>query len=352
MGLYDLIKPLVFKTDPEFAHKAALRAIKMGAFSCLKKSEAANLTQDLFGLNFKNPIGIAAGFDKDAEIFNQLLDMGFGFVELGTVTPKSQIGNPKPRVFRDVKTSSIINALGFPSKGMASFKRKVKHYNGDGIVGINIGKNKQTEDAAQDYCLLVKELGKYASYITVNISSPNTPGLRELQTKEHLNKLLKKVLKSREDLDNNPAILVKIAPDLSDADLKDIVDISLELKIDGLIVSNTTIERPEILNDNFAKNTGGLSGKLLNDKSNKMIGDVYKLTKGKIPIIGVGGISSGADAYDKICAGANLVQLYTGFVFNGFGLLPEMNKYISDRLVKDGFYNIIDAVGSKFNSGK
>jgi dihydroorotate dehydrogenase len=279
--------------------------------------------------------------------------MGFGFVEAGTVTPKPQAGNPAPRVFRDPKTESIINRLGFPSEGMNIFKSNLENFlAGDhrpaGVVGINIGMNKGQADPAKDYTVLINMLGPMADYITINISSPNTPGLRDLQKREPLMELLGAVLDERKKScgDHPPPLLLKLAPDLSEDQQSEIAKTVLEAGIDGLILANTTLDRPTTLPSLSAAENGGLSGIPVRDKSTAIIGNFYKLTGGKLPIIGVGGISDGSSAYEKIKAGASLVQLYTALVFKGPTVANSINHELLMLLKKDGFTHISQAVGS------
>ena len=311
------------------------------------------LKTTLWGRNFPNPVGLAAGFDKNAESIRGLFQLGFGFIEVGTVTIKPQIGNPQPRVFRCPKHDAVINRMGFPNGGVAKFKDNLKKFlekkpKPNGILGLNIGMNKDQTNPAKDYTALIRSLAPMADYLTINISSPNTPGLRNLQEKEPLRELLTAVLEERKNSCGQypPPLLVKLAPDLSDKQLTDIAEVLLLLKIDGVILGNTTLSRPDYLPHSFRDQKGGLSGAPLTDLSTSMIRKFYTLTSGKIPIIGVGGIRNGADAYEKIRAGASLVQLYSSLIFQGPSLPSMINKELLELLNRDGFNNIADAIGA------
>lgn len=348
---YSLAKPLIFKIDPEKAHGMMISAMKMGAVKSCGAVSSPKLEQTLFGLNFKNPVGMSAGFDKNAEVISSTLNLGFGFAEVGTVTPKPQDGNPKPRVFRDPKNNAVINRMGFPNEGLSSFKKNIEAYRktpAAGVVGINIGMNKDQTDPAADYCLLIRELAPMADYLTVNISSPNTPGLRDLQKRDVLMELLSKLMAARAEAcpNNPPALLVKLAPDLNEAQQEELAQTLLDCNVNGAILSNTTLERPKYLSSNFRAEKGGLSGMPVRDLSTKIIRNFAKLTNRKLPIIGVGGISNGAHAYEKIRAGANLVQLYTGLIYEGPGIANSINKELLNLLERDGFTSISQAVGA------
>jgi dihydroorotate dehydrogenase len=296
---------------------------------------------------------MAAGFDKNAEVVNSLLNIGFSFVEVGTVTPKSQFGNDKPRVFRLKEDLSIINHLGFNNKGALYVKKNLQklHLNSlsSGIVGINIGKNKDTKDYLDDYTYCLEILGPYAHYVTINISSPNTPGLRDLQNRGQIEKLVK-VLKNKKNqvtsLEKTP-IFFKIAPDMDEEQIRDIALMSLANNIDGLIISNSTIDRPSTLKSIFKNEIGGLSGKPLFLKSTLMLKKMYTLTNGQIPLIGVGGISNSLECYEKIKAGASLVQIYTALTYEGPGILNKILSDLVNLLKTDGYKNIKEAIGKK-----
>lgn len=298
----------------------------------------------LWGFGFANPIGLAAGFDKDAEVLAPLLRLGFGFVEAGTVTPRPQAGNPRPRLFRLARDGSVINRLGFNNRGMeamaARLTMRVEGRPG-GVVGVNIGCNRDTADPLDDYRAALARLGGLADYVAVNISSPNTPGLRDLQDPDRLDDLVGALRRA----DGERPLLVKIAPDLSDAQRRAIVELAVARRVDGLIVSNTTIERPAGLRSAARDEAGGLSGRPLFEPSTRLLSEIYRDTGGAVPLIGVGGISSGADAYAKIRAGASLVQLYTALIYEGFGLVRRIKADLAARLAADGFASVSEAVG-------
>lgn len=309
------------------------------------------LSLSLFGRVFPNPIGLAAGYDKNAEAIDALLGYGFGFIEVGTVTPKAQDGNPKPRLFRDKASRHIINRMGFNNKGYKVFDHNYEHFrakgkNSHGIVGINVGKNKTQDDALADYVALVHHFAKKADYLTVNISSPNTPGLRDLQNPEELLPFLRQLVIVRNARCKTP-LLVKFAPDLSDDQAKAIAACVTEAGVDGIILTNTTLDRPDFLPDSLKSEAGGLSGPVLQDKSNHIISLFYRETGGNIPIIGVGGVDSAESAYAKIKAGASLVQLYTAMIYHGPDLPQKINKGLLKLMKEDGVDNISEAIGTK-----
>lgn len=330
--------------DPESAHRMTLGLLKRGFGPKYGFAHPA-LASTLWGKTFPNPLGLAAGFDKDAEALKPLLDMGFGFIEAGTVTPRLQAGNPRPRVFRDIQNRSVINRMGFPGKGMENFKANILKFreNNRGIVGVNIGINKDAGSPGEDYRRGIENLSPYADYIVMNVSSPNTAGLRGLQEKEQLEKILSGVSDLRRE---DVPLLLKIAPDLDAREKADIAEVALTRKIDGLIVSNTTVSRPDALGLRLRREKGGLSGALLREIATKAVRDMHRLTQGKLPIIGVGGIASAADAYEKICAGASLVQVYTGLIYEGPPLIARILKGLVPLLEKDGFKSISEAVGT------
>lgn len=341
---------------PETAHVLAVKMIGLGLVPLNRYQDPASLEVSVLGLRFKNPIGIAAGFDKHGEAVDGLYKLGFGFVEVGTVTPKPQEGNPKPRVFRLTADNAIINRYGFNSCGLTEVHMRLKAREETqqgrskaGLpLGINLGKNKLSRDAGADYLEGVKVLGPLADYLVVNVSSPNTPGLRDLQGKAELRQLLHTVLKERDALQEQrkPPVLVKIAPDLTAQDKQDIADVVTELGVDGLMVSNTTVSRPETLQDPSKSEVGGLSGEPLRDLSTRTVREMYNLTKGKIPIIGIGGVASGQDAMDKIRAGASLVQLYTALTYQGPPVVIKIKRELEQLLKDQGFSNVSEAVGA------
>ena len=353
--MYDVVKSLLFQLDPEKAHRLTIRTLaKMpSALISCKQRDYASLKSTLWNRNFPNPVGLAAGFDKNAEVICPLFNLGFGFVEVGTVTLKPQEGNPRPRVFRDRMTQSIINRMGFPNCGVAGFKDNITAFlaqrpRPNGVLGINIGMNKDQTEPAKDYTALIRSLAPMADYLTINISSPNTPGLRNLQEAGPLRELLTAVLAARREACGNfpPPLLVKLAPDLTDEQLSEIAGVLLDLKIDGVILGNTTLGRPSELPANFAAEKGGLSGRPLTDLSTRIIFRFYALTKGQIPIIGVGGIFSAHDAYAKIRAGASLIQIYSGLVYKGPQLIADINNGLAAYLRHDKFNHISDAIGA------
>jgi len=355
---FAVVKPFLHALDPENAHKLTIKSMKACLSPKYNTVESDALKVKLWGLDFNNPVGLAAGFDKNAEVITATLNIGFGFTEVGTVTPKPQAGNPSPRVFRNTKNQAIINRMGFPNDGIEVFKKNVKDFRKDkkaptGLVGLNIGMNKEQTNPAEDYAALIQELGCLADYYTINVSSPNTPGLRNLQSRENLLPLINDIKSARKnycDREHPPPILVKLAPDLELTQQKELAQAVLDANVNGLILTNTTLARPKFLPEKFREQKGGLSGKPLTDKSTGIIGNFYQFTKGKIPIIGVGGISSGADAYAKIKAGASLVQLYSALVFQGPALVNQINNDLITLLKQDGFKNISEAVGSAHRS--
>ena len=345
MSFYSFLRSLLFLLDPEIAHRITINYLKMVRS---KKPESYNvLRSNVFGLNFPNPVGIAAGFDKNAEVAENLINLGFGFSEVGTVTPNPQPGNPKPRIFRLKDDEAIINRLGFNSDGFDQVKTRLGKIN-DSIVGVNIGANKDSKDFSEDYIKGIKFFSTLASYITINISSPNTPGLRKLEVLENLDVLLDKINNlHKEDLLIKIPILLKISPDLESDNLKYLCEKVLSSEIDGLIISNTTVARNSITS-NLAQE-GGLSGRPLFKSSTLQLRKVYKYTNGEIPLVGVGGIDSAEKAYEKIKNGASLVQLYTGLVYNGPKLIKNINKDLSILIEKDGYNNISEAIGVEVN---
>lgn len=345
---YGLVYPFIRCMDPEKAHGLAIRALKMGLTPKGRPVQSKALKQRLWGMDFINPVGLAAGFDKDAEVFMPMLDQGFGFVEVGSLTPKPQPGNPLPRLFRLTEDEAVINRMGFNNQGhVPAFGRLKRKPVRPGPVGVNLGKNKTSDDAVADYVLGVEKLGPVADYLVVNVSSPNTPGLRALQGREPLEQLLKPVIAARDQLaDWKPPVLLKIAPDLTSEDQDDIAAVALDLGLDGLIVSNTTIERPKTLKSHHAPETGGLSGQPLFEASTQLLGRFYQKLGGQMPLIGVGGISSGRQAYAKIRAGASLVQLYSALVYGGPGLVRQINRDLAELLAKDGLQSVTEAIGA------
>ncbi|HLW39926.1 MAG TPA: quinone-dependent dihydroorotate dehydrogenase [Brumimicrobium sp.] len=339
--MYPIIKRFFFLFDPEKIHHFTFKAIRFvliipGMKSLWRKLfvvEDKQLERDLFGIRFKNPVGLAAGFDKNGLLFNELEYCGFGFIEVGTVTPKPQEGNPKKRLFRLMKDEAIINRMGFNNEGVEELVKRLKKRNTQLIIGGNIGKNKDTpnENAVDDYILCFNALYQHVDYFVVNVSSPNTPNLRELQDKEPLTHLLNALKELNKTKEIQRPILLKIAPDLSNEQLDDIIDIVASTKIEGIIATNTTIHREDLITENVNEiGAGGVSGKPLTQRSTEVIRYLHEKSNGAFPIIGVGGIHSAQDALDKIKAGASLVQIYTGFIYEG----PKLIRKINEALLK------------------
>lgn len=353
IDLFPVIRPFVHMFDAERAHNLTIQSLKCGLTGTVgSSSDPANLKTTVFGLSFDNPVGLAAGFDKNAEVIKGAHNIGFGFAEAGTVTPKPQAGNDKPRLFRLSEDRAVINRFGFNNKGLDYFQKRLKLLTPGGSkpYGANVGANKTSEDKTQDYVTGIHALYGMADYFTVNISSPNTPGLRALQSRDALEDLVNRVLEARqkEVTTGKPymPMLVKIAPDLTQDDIADIAHVALTSEIDGLIVSNTTITRPSSLKSQHKGEMGGLSGAPLMAPSTETLANMYQATEGKVPLIGVGGISSGADAYAKIRAGASLVQLYSMLVYEGPALVDRVKRELSSLLEKGGFASVSDAVGA------
>jgi dihydroorotate dehydrogenase len=358
-GLYGWLRPWLFRLEPEAAHGLAIQGLRMmqrWPFSSSAEQGDVTLRQRLWGLDFPNPVGLAAGFDKNAEVWRGILGLGFGFAEVGSVTPLAQSGNPQPRLFRLSEAEAVLNRMGFNNAGVAAMAERLTERRRKagrdqtgrrGILGINLGKNKTTEDAAADYEIGVRTLAPLADYLVINVSSPNTPGLRALQGREPLEAL---VSRTRAALDGlklvpQPPLLLKIAPDLTTEDLGDIAAVALAGGLDGLIVSNTTIARPASIDPRWSMEAGGLSGQPLFAASTEILRKIYRLTEGKLPLIGVGGIASGEQAYAKIRAGASLVQLYSALVYQGPFLVRRINRDLARLLQRDGFGSIAEAVG-------
>jgi dihydroorotate dehydrogenase len=340
--LYSLLKPLIFMLDAESAHRYSLAALQRLPSS--NSHFSASLKQTVAGLTFSNPVGLAPGYDKNAEVFIHAFAMGFGFVEVGTVTPLPQSGNPKPRLFRLVEDRAVINRMGFNNDGMEAVAARLQcadQAKKRGPIGVNIGANKDSADRIADYAKAMQRLGTLADYVTVNISSPNTPGLRALQDKAALEDLLAKV---RDAAPAKKPIFLKVAPDLETQDIDDIADVVISGRIDALIISNTTISRPP-LRSKHGHETGGLSGAPLRDMAQKRMVDFRKATGGALPLIGVGGISTAEDAYARIRAGASLIQIYSALVYEGPRLAYRINTALEALLKRDGFNNIAEAVG-------
>ena len=352
MDFYSVIKPVLWRLDPERAHHLALWALRHNLAPAATEPDDPRLSVQVFGRRFANPVGLAAGFDKDARVWRRAARLGFGFVEVGSVTPRPQPGNPRPRLFRLERDRAIINRMGFNNEGADAVARRLgearaRTASRDIVLGINLGKNKETEDAAADYEIGARRLGPFADYVVINVSSPNTPGLRALQGKAPLAALIDRTHQALADAcgAKAPPLLLKIAPDLIQQDLADIAEVAMGGKLAGLIATNTTIARPAGLDPRHASEAGGLSGRPLFAPSTEILRQLHRLIAGKLPIIGVGGIASGADAYAKIRAGASLVQLYSALVFEGPGLVGRIKREMLQCLERDGLSSIGAAVG-------
>jgi dihydroorotate dehydrogenase len=349
--LFRLARPALYRLDPESAHAVTVWALKLGVARLLPHSEDDPiLATRVWNLAFPNPVGLAAGFDKHAEVCDAALALGFGFVEAGTVTPRPQPGNSGKRLFRLDEDEAVINRFGFNSRGIQEFAANLaRHRKAAGIVGANVGKNRDTADGAADYIACIEALAGLADYLVVNISSPNTPGLRALQARAQIEELLHRVRAARRSSTAGgagPPLLVKVGPDLDDAELRDIAEVALAVGVDGLIVGNTTVARPPTLKSPDRNAPGGLSGAPLFAPSTACLAAMYRHTKGRIPIIGCGGIASSADAYAKIRAGASLVALYSALVFHGPALIGRIKRELADLLRRDGFASVSQAVGA------
>ena len=344
--MFSILKPFLFSLDPETAHDLAIKTLKINPFpsKMFEVEDEQMLKIKLLGKNFPNPVGLAAGFDKSAEAYNSLLKLGFGFVEVGTVTPLKQFGNPKPRIFRLEGDGALINRLGFNNDGMEIIKNRIKSDGKKGVLGINIGPNKDTKDQKNDFCLGLKNFFDIADYITINISSPNTEGLRDFHDQEKLKDLLLALNKIKKENKTHIPLLLKVSPDIQDNHISEIIDVATKSDISAIIITNTTDGNRDNLKSKI-KEQGGLSGEPLQQISTNMIKKFYKKLNGKIPIIGVGGVNSGKSAYEKIVAGASLLQLYTGFVYRGPSAAKDIKKELIQILKAEGLNNIKEAIG-------
>ncbi|WP_419904020.1 quinone-dependent dihydroorotate dehydrogenase [Kiloniella sp.] len=351
MNSFRIVGPLIRLLDAEKAHTFTLWCLRKGLVPSQRSVDDSVLQTSIWGRNFSNPLGLAAGFDKNAEVVGPMLSQGFGFTEVGSITPKAQPGNPKPRIFRLSEDKAVINRMGFNNNGVEPAIENLtalRKQSLNGLLGVNLGKNKDTAVALDDYKKGAKQLCRFADYIVINVSSPNTPGLRALQDKQELEVLIAGVQQTlREEMgDKAPPLVLKIAPDLTAEDKEDIAAVALELALDGLTITNTTIERPDSLKSAHRSEGGGLSGAPLFEASTKVLSDMYQLTEGKIPLIGVGGISSGEQAYQKIRAGASLIQLYSALVYFGPPRVTQILEDLSGLLKRDGFNSVSEAVGA------
>ena len=345
--LFNIFKFFLYKIEPEKAHKLSIVLInKYFAKMPLSSNYLdKNLYQKIFNLSFDNPLGLAAGFDKNAEIYNQVDKFGFGFTEIGTITPKPQEGNLKPRVFRLIQDKAIINRLGFPNEGMNEITKKMKKNIPKGICGVNIGPNKENATSIDDYLLCFDQFFELASYIVINISSPNTPKLRSLHNNEKITELIDAIKKRRAEKKSNVPIILKVSPDIEEDKIEGICNILLEKSMDGVILTNTTIRNKNSLSSEHRIQDGGLSGEPLNEISNKIIQKFYLRLGSSIPIIGAGGVSSGATAYEKIKSGASLLQLYTALIYEGPYVAKKINKELSNLIKLNGYNNISEVIG-------
>jgi dihydroorotate dehydrogenase len=347
--MFSNLRSLIFKLDPETAHNFAIKSLKLNFIPNVfdKNNNEELFKTKIFNKSINNPIGMAAGFDKNAEVYNQLFKLGYGFVEVGTVTPLSQYGNPKPRVFRLVEDEALINRLGFNNHGANDVKLRIQNNPKIGLLGINIGPNKDTQNRLEDYLIGIRTFHELADYITINISSPNTENLRNFHDETKLEELLTEIENEKKKLKSKIPIVVKIAPDIKDNEIEKISNVLLAKNIEAAIISNTSNDTRERLKDIQKHQKGGLSGKPIEDKSNLLINKFYKFLKGQIKIIGVGGVDSGLSAYNKFLSGANLVQLYTGMVYKGPNIVNLIKNELAELLEKDGVKNFSEIIGNR-----
>jgi len=347
--MFTNLRSLIFKLDPEIAHNLAIKSLKFNFVPNILDDDRDNplFKTELFNKNLDNPIGMAAGFDKNAEVYNSLFKLGFGFVEVGTITPLKQYGNPKPRVFRLIEDKALINRLGFNNLGAMNVVDRIRSNSQTGLLGINIGPNMDTENRLNDYVECLKTFHEVADYITINISSPNTENLRSFHEQSKLNKLLMIIDKEKKILGSKIPIAVKVSPDINEQEINMISEVLLNNNIEVIIVSNTSDSTREGLNNTQKHQKGGLSGKPIEEKSSKLINEFYKVLNGKIKIVGVGGVDSGKSAYNKFLAGADYIQLYTGMVFRGPNIVSMIKKELKELLLKDGVKNFTEIIGKK-----
>jgi dihydroorotate dehydrogenase len=347
--MFSNLRSLIFKFDPETAHNLAIKSLKFNFVPNILDNDKNNplFKTKLFNKELENPIGMAAGFDKNAEVYNSLFRLGFGFVEVGTITPLKQYGNPKPRVFRLVEDEALINRLGFNNLGAQNIADRIKSNKQSGLLGVNIGPNKDSENRLRDYIECLKTFHHTADYITINISSPNTEDLRSFHEQTKLDELLQTINKEKKDLNSKVPIAVKVSPDIDDQEVNKITEVLLSNNIEVVIISNTSDSSRDSLSNIQKHQKGGLSGKPIEKKSSILINKFYKLLNGRIKIIGVGGVDSGKSAYEKFLAGASYVQLYTGMVFKGPNIVNMIKKELKELLIKDGVKNFTEIVGKK-----
>ena len=344
---FRLMRPFVFAIDPEMAHRLAVRGVAAAGLLPHRAPGDPRLACRVLGLTFPNPVGLAAGFDKNAEVIDATLGAGFGFTEVGTLTPKPQAGNPRPRVFRLPADYAVINRMGFNNQGFDAAERRLKKRNPRGIVGVNIGANRDSADRVADYVAGVRRFAALADYLAINISSPNTPGLRDLQERSAVSGLIAAIVEARGDAEKPVPILLKLAPDLDDAALESIATAAIDSGIEGLIVTNTTIARDGIGDSRVAAESGGLSGRPLFRRSTAILAKLRKFAGRKLVLIGVGGIDSTETAWQKMAAGADLIQVYTGMVYEGLGLAAEIATGLGRRLEREKIASIGEIVGSQ-----
>ena len=347
--MFSNLRSLIFKLDPETAHNLAIKSLKFNFVPDVLDVDKNNplFKTKLFNKDLENPIGMAAGFDKNAEVYNSLFKLGFGFVEVGTITPLKQYGNPKPRVFRLVEDEALINRLGFNNLGSKNVLDRIRSKKQTGLLGINIGPNKDSDNRLEDYANCFRTFHDVADYITINISSPNTEDLRNFHDQIKLNELLESIYKEKKNLGSKIPIAVKISPDINDKEIKKITEVLLSNNIEAVIISNTSDSSRNKLNDIQKHQKGGLSGKPIEENSTKLVNKFYKLLNGKIKIIGCGGVDSGKGAYEKFLAGADYVQLYTGMVFRGPNIVNMIKKELKELLIVDGVKNFAEIIGKK-----
>ena len=345
--MFSVLRPFLFNLDPETAHDLVIKSLKFNPLpkKMFEVEDEQMLNIEVLGKNFPNPIGLAAGFDKSAEAYNSLLKLGFGFVEVGTVTPLKQFGNSKPRIFRLEEDEALINRLGFNNDGSEIIKKRIQSGSKTGILGVNIGPNKEAKDQKNDFCLGIKFFFDIADYITVNISSPNAQGLRDFHDQAKLEDLLVALNKIKKDNRTKVPLVLKISPDIKENDITEIVDAAIKNNISAIVLTNTTNGNRNDLKSESKQEVGGLSGEPLREISTNMIKKFYKQLRGKIPIIGVGGVNSGKSAYEKIIAGASLLQLYTGFVYRGPTAAKDIKKELIQILKSEGIKNIKEIIG-------
>ena len=346
--MFSFLRPFIFKFDPEAAHNLAIKSLKYNFLpeEIFKVDDETILETEIFKTKIKNPIGLAAGFDKSAEVYNSLFKLGFGFIEIGTITPKKQFGNPKPRVFRLENDKALINRLGFNNDGLDIVSARLGRNAPNGFLGANIGPNKNSDNRVEDYLNCLGKIHSLVNYITINISSPNTPGLREFHDEKILQSLLQKITEFAKKKNIKSPLTLKVSPDIKESEISNIIELVKKFRINGVIISNTTDTNREKLVGKNKNEEGGLSGEPLNKLSNNLIKKFYKEIKKDIIIIGVGGVNSGISAYEKMTSGASLLQLYTGMVYEGPGIVKKIKSELIDILKKEKIKNVNDIVGT------